>query len=295
MVLLTSPVCSECVLGARAVEREIMARYPAEKVHATVVWVRMVGGDSAETARAASGIIARTNSTHFYDDAQAIGRAYTRGPYADMGKRAKASLPPGHWLVKDWENHPPDAPQWDLYMLYAPGVKWEGAESPPPMPAAWIRHIGRTGQGRDGPSVYWRDTPDKPPREGDLYDAMRAMADETMGNPMNTPSANATTITGPKIELLGFPDCPNTPALRANLKAALASVGKGWTFTDTDQEKLPEGDIRRGYPTPTVLVNDRDLYGLPVPTAPSMGCRMYPGGVPDAKDMAAKLHTATAR
>lgn len=101
--------------------------------------------------------------------------------------------------------------------------------------------------------------------------------------------------TQPTIELLGFPDCPNTPAMRANLRAALASIGSGWTFADTDQEKLPESDIRRGYPTPTILVNDRDLYGLPVPAAPSMGCRMYPGGVPGADDIAEKLKTATGK
>lgn len=96
----------------------------------------------------------------------------------------------------------------------------------------------------------------------------------------------------PRIELLGFEGCPNTPELRDNLGAALASIGKGWAFTDTDQEKLPEGDLRRGYPTPTILVNGRDLYGLPVPTAPSMGCRMYPGGVPDAEELASKIKAA---
>ncbi len=31
----------------------------------------------------------------------------------------------------------------------------------------------------------------------------------------------------PRIERLGFPDCPNTPALRENLKAALDSMVKG--------------------------------------------------------------------
>lgn len=99
----------------------------------------------------------------------------------------------------------------------------------------------------------------------------------------------------PTIELLGFPGCPNTPAMRANLKAALAAVGKGWTFKDTDQERLPEGDLRRGYPTPTVLVNGRDLFGMPAPTAPSMGCRMYPGGVPEAAEIATKLKAAAAK
>jgi len=96
----------------------------------------------------------------------------------------------------------------------------------------------------------------------------------------------------PAIELLGFPGCPNTPAMRENLRAALGSIGKGWTFTDTNQEALPEGDARRGYPTPTVLVNGRDLFGLPVPAAPSMGCRLYPGGVPGGDEIASTLKAA---
>lgn len=96
----------------------------------------------------------------------------------------------------------------------------------------------------------------------------------------------------PAIELLGFPGCPNTPELRDSLRSALASIGQGWTFKDTDQERLPEDDLRRGYPTPTILVNGRDLFGLPVPTAPGMGCRMYAGGVPDAGELARKLKGA---
>ena len=92
-----------------------------------------------------------------------------------------------------------------------------------------------------------------------------------------------------KIELLGFPGCPNTPAMRDNLRAALQCMGGGMTFTDTNQESLPEGDMRRGWPTPTVLVNGADLFGMAPPSAPSMGCRMYVGGVPDAESIAAKL------
>ena len=93
----------------------------------------------------------------------------------------------------------------------------------------------------------------------------------------------------PAIELLGFPGCPNTPELRDSLTSALASIRKGWTFKDTNQEALPEHDLRRGWPTPTVLVNGRDLFEMPAPTAPSMGCRMYPGGVPSARNLAEKL------
>jgi hypothetical protein len=99
-----------------------------------------------------------------------------------------------------------------------------------------------------------------------------------------------------KIELLGFPGCPNTPAMREHLTAALKDLGGGLTFTDTNQEALPEHDLRRGWPTPTVLVSGADLFGMAPPTAPSMGCRMYPGGVPDAATIADRLKAlATAR
>lgn len=95
------------------------------------------------------------------------------------------------------------------------------------------------------------------------------------------------------IELVGFPGCPNTPAMRDNLRAALKSIGGGLTFLDVNQEALPESDIRRGWPTPTVLVNGEDLFGMTAPSDPSMGCRIYAGGVPDPARIAAKIHERT--
>ncbi len=286
VVLLVSPVCSECVLGARAVEREVMARHPAGKIHASVVWIPMIKGDNEDTARKSSGILARENASHFYDAKQAAGWAYHRGPFEGMARRVKAALPADHWITEAWAQHREDTPQWDLYMLYAPGVKWEDAAgAPPPKPTAWIRHIGRHGE--DEKSVYWRDTPDTPPREGDLYEAMRTMADETIGKPDRAAAA-------PTIELLGFPGCPSTPTIRANLKAALESLGGGaaWTFTDVNQHALPADDLRRGYPTPTILVNGRDLFGLPEPTDPTMTCREYSGGLPAAAEIKSRLQAA---
>lgn len=91
------------------------------------------------------------------------------------------------------------------------------------------------------------------------------------------------------IELLGFPNCPHTPAMRMNLRAALKAVGDGLTFREVNQETLQESDIRRGWPAPTVLVNGTDLFGMAPPSAPSMSCRMYAGGVPTADTIAARL------
>ncbi|MFN7021694.1 MAG: DUF2703 domain-containing protein [Phycisphaerales bacterium] len=93
----------------------------------------------------------------------------------------------------------------------------------------------------------------------------------------------------PRIELLRFPGCPNAPALRDHLWAALASIGGGWTFIDTDQERVPMHDPRRGWPSPTVLVNGRDLFGMPAPGGTGPGCRMYPGGVPESSEIERRL------
>lgn len=97
----------------------------------------------------------------------------------------------------------------------------------------------------------------------------------------------------PKIEFLGFQGCPNTPILRGRLRAALAAVDSHWAFADIDQEALAKDDVRRGYATPTILVNGRDLYGLPVPGEPSMGCRIYPGGLPSTQSILERLKAKT--
>lgn len=111
----------------------------------------------------------------------------------------------------------------------------------------------------------------------------------------STGRSSAMTVAQPAIELLGFQDCPNTPIMRERLRAALESIGEGWTFADTDQETLPESDLRRGWPTPTVLVNGNDLFGMPAPIEPTMMCRLYPGGVPDATVLADAIRSAVSR
>jgi hypothetical protein len=96
-----------------------------------------------------------------------------------------------------------------------------------------------------------------------------------------------------RIELLGFLSCPNTPAMRENLRAALALIGRGSTFADVNQEGLPASDLRRGWPTPTVLIDGADLFGMTPPSAPSLGCRVYTGGVPGVAEIAERLAVLT--
>jgi hypothetical protein len=62
--------------------------------------------------------------------------------------------------------------------------------------------------------------------------------------------------------------CVNTTTIRANLDAALSAIKRPADYEFIDLETLAKSDPRLGYPTPTVLIGDRDLFDLPVPTPP---------------------------
>jgi len=64
--------------------------------------------------------------------------------------------------------------------------------------------------------------------------------------------------------------CPNSPAMYANLMAALATREWPGEPSTVDIGELPKDDPRTGYGTPTILVDGVDLFGLatPKPAAP---------------------------
>lgn len=67
------------------------------------------------------------------------------------------------------------------------------------------------------------------------------------------------------IEFLGTDSCPNSPIMEKNLQEAMAEKGLAATYNFIDIKKLPESDYRRGYGTPTVLVNGMEIFGAPRP------------------------------
>jgi hypothetical protein len=62
--------------------------------------------------------------------------------------------------------------------------------------------------------------------------------------------------------------CVNTPDLVNNLNDALAALKLPRDYAYIDIGTLPKNDSRRGYPTPTILWNGRDIFGMPVPKPP---------------------------
>lgn len=62
--------------------------------------------------------------------------------------------------------------------------------------------------------------------------------------------------------------CANTATMRARLGDALDRLGAPTAYAVIDADTLADGDVRRGYGTPTVLYDNRDLFGMPEPKPP---------------------------
>jgi hypothetical protein len=91
------------------------------------------------------------------------------------------------------------------------------------------------------------------------------------------------------VELVGFAGCPALVEARDIVRAAVESAGGDVDFRQVDQLRLDPSDPRRGWPSPTILVDGADLFGLPCPRGSSLCCRIYPDGFPDAQAIAARL------
>ncbi|MFN6965066.1 MAG: hypothetical protein ACK4S4_15060 [Pyrinomonadaceae bacterium] len=67
------------------------------------------------------------------------------------------------------------------------------------------------------------------------------------------------------LQFLTRDGCRNTPLMLANLKAAIAARSGAMPLTIVRQEDLSPDDPRTGYPTPTILLGGRDIFGLAEP------------------------------
>jgi hypothetical protein len=91
------------------------------------------------------------------------------------------------------------------------------------------------------------------------------------------------------VQLLFFDGCPNTQPMQSAVETAIARLGESWVIELIDLEALPADDMRRGYGSPTILVNGVDPFGAPPPTSPSLSCRHYANGLPTADQIRDRL------
>ena len=88
------------------------------------------------------------------------------------------------------------------------------------------------------------------------------------------------------LTVLYFDGCPTTPGFLDAVERAAASLGGGWRVDAVDLEALSPEDPRRGYGSPTLLLDGRDLFGDGPAAQASLSCRCYRGGPPDAEVIA---------
>jgi len=92
-----------------------------------------------------------------------------------------------------------------------------------------------------------------------------------------------------RVEMLYFEGCPTTVVMRERVREAVGRLGDGVVFVEVDLESLAMDDVRRGYGSPTVLVNGRDLMGTARPEATELSCRLYSGGLPSVDEIVAMI------
>lgn len=64
------------------------------------------------------------------------------------------------------------------------------------------------------------------------------------------------------IEFLTRSGCVQTKIMRVRLDEAIKGLTKPITYTVVDLDTLPASDVRKAYPTPTVLAGSVDLFGM---------------------------------
>lgn len=70
------------------------------------------------------------------------------------------------------------------------------------------------------------------------------------------------------MEFLTREGCVQTKIMRANLDTAITRIGKPMPYAVVDLDSLQNGDVRKGYPTPTILRGGVDLFGMAQPQPP---------------------------
>ena len=91
------------------------------------------------------------------------------------------------------------------------------------------------------------------------------------------------------LEFLYMADCPNSPEMKASLLKAIENSEHQYRLVETDLMSLEEGDHRLRFGAPTVLIDGKDLFGAKPAATASATCRMYPGHLPTAKEITARL------
>ncbi len=113
VVALLSPTCADCQSG-RGVVGRVLKKFPSPKLKAILVWEPMRDGDNATSATQQAETVQDIRISQGWDGGQNLGKVF--GQTLDLHQIA-----------------------WDVYLVYKPGIKWEGPQ--PPRPTFWMHQL----------------------------------------------------------------------------------------------------------------------------------------------------------
>lgn len=90
--------------GARAVQQDILEKYPDANLRVYTVWFSMLGGDSRSGWR--SGAMPDQRVTHFWDEERVASEWFAEKVAGEQGF------------------------MWDTYLLYDAQARWDGESAP---------------------------------------------------------------------------------------------------------------------------------------------------------------------
>lgn len=102
-----------CLYG-QGIVQGIFEEFGASNLKGFAIWLPMMPGDNAQFARVKAETFKEHPVFHAWDPERRLGELYARA----LNLRALA---------------------WDVYLLYAPGVRWDGNE--PPQPTFWMHQL----------------------------------------------------------------------------------------------------------------------------------------------------------
>jgi hypothetical protein len=265
------------------VQKQLVEATVGRDLSVIVVWMPMVETDSEAAAVKASAMFTDRRVTQFYDPERVVGLDYSKGVFANCLRDVLSVLPKEDELrtmVEQWNELAPEhRALWDAVLFFPPGVEWTGAA---PAPTRWAKQVMYFESGDPITGTFFKDDCKKRPIDSDWHVLLR----ETMAGFVGSDSWPAAR----SIQFLSFPACPNAATLRKNLTTALAELGLQVAVVEVNLESLPTNDERRGFGSPTVLVDGKDLLGARPESPAQLRCRVYPTGVvPSTAVIASRL------
>lgn len=113
VIAILSPSCPACQCG-QGMLKKVFSKYPSTQLKGFVSWAPMLSGDDAKVANIQSQNFQDERINQTWDPQHQTGKLFAN----TLGLKKTA---------------------WDVYLLYEPGVKWQG--DTPPQPTFWMHQL----------------------------------------------------------------------------------------------------------------------------------------------------------